>query len=188
MWIFQNSSENCGRSCCCCWGGLWLIFVYETWWVNPGPGHDVSKLQAQALGVVRFHMLWKGEDPLFKVHEQWKKCPWLFRVDRGWNTTQVYRDYNKPWNKDPSWTTLMEVRIRRFFFFRGNHGLLDDSHPRYFPLRGVVAPFFLVGRILEVNHRQSARTWILFAENQFWSIKENLHLSMYCIYLSILSI
>ncbi len=27
--------------------------------------------------------------------EQWK-TPGLFRVYRGWNTTQIYRDYNKP--------------------------------------------------------------------------------------------
>ena len=122
-----------------------------------------------------------------KVHKQWKKCPWLFRVDRGWNTTQVYRDYNEPWNKDPSWTTLMEVSIRPFFFV-AILWIAGWLPPKIFPIKSVGAPFFLVGRIFEVNRRQSARTWILFTENKFWSIKENLHLSMYCIYLSILSI
>ena len=27
--------------------------------------------------------------------------PWLFAVYRGWNTTQLYGDCNKPWNKNP---------------------------------------------------------------------------------------
>lgn len=75
-------------------------------------------------------MLWTGEDPLFKVHEQWKK------------EIRPKRDHNKPWNKDPSWTTLMEVSIRPFVFSWQYYGLLDDSHPRYFPLKVLVLLFF----------------------------------------------
>ena len=30
-----------------------------------------------------------------------KKGTWWFRVYRGWTPTQLYRDFNKPWRKDP---------------------------------------------------------------------------------------
>ena len=40
-----------------------------------------------------------------------KKGPWLFAVYRGWNTTQVYREYNKPWNMDPYEPTSIQRKV-----------------------------------------------------------------------------
>ena len=50
----------------------------------------LSELFGKTWGVGWFQT--KAETP----NEQWKQGPWLFRVYGGWDTTQLYRDDNKP--------------------------------------------------------------------------------------------
>ena len=42
--------------------------------------------------------------------------PWIFAVYEGWNPAQLYRDYSKPWNKDPILTNQdsMECHVWDF--------------------------------------------------------------------------
>ena len=78
---FPRYFESLGANCCCQKDGA-------------GDAQDETQEMIQ-------------EDILeqcFKIctpFEQWKNPGYFAVYCTGWKTTQVYRDYNKPWNKDP---------------------------------------------------------------------------------------
>ncbi len=87
--------------------------------------HSWRRCLGHALAQGHSHLRWQTtEENQSTTIGQWKQN-WLFRDFLGNYTTQLYCDYNKPWNKDPYEPTLVfsgNVRSGRVFFGPNNSG------------------------------------------------------------------